>query len=140
MALNLTISDVSVVGSNALQVTVNTSVRGSTVSQGYEGEINVTGAPQTDRADIQGRPGRGAGVEHVVTLDPGLSSEDLPAEVLVTVVLDTGVQEQMFVTIEPDEPTDNNQPDMNTGDGFPVEEVALAVGALAAGYVAYQQL
>ena len=99
MSLNIGVANVDLLDDNRLQVMVGVSVTGSGQSESYTGAVSVANAPSSDFVDIDGTVGTGAGDEHVVTLDAGLTDDDLPTEVLVTAALDDGTQEQATVEV-----------------------------------------
>lgn len=158
MALNVTIFDVTVRDDNKLDVAVAVSVTGRTRNQRFSGEVNVTGGNTVDRVPISGSVGRGAGSESNVTLDPGLSTSQLPETVLVTAVTDTGDQDQQFVELSFDGGGGNGGGVDDSGsvgsggnggnggnggsDGIPGDlsagDIALGLGVVAAGYALSQ--
>jgi len=100
MPLNIGVADVELLNDNQLRVTVGVSVTGFTQSESYTGGVSVANSPSSDFVEIEGTVGTGAGEQHVVTLDAGLTDDDLPAEVLITAALNDGTQEQATVAVE----------------------------------------
>ena len=132
MSLNIGVAGVDLLDDNRLQVTVGVFVTGFGQSESYTGGVSVTNAPSSDFVEIDGTVGTGAGDEHVVTLDAGLTDDDLPTEVLVTAALDDGTQEQATVEVSPGD-GGGDRPDAG---GITGGDVAIVLGAgLSVAYV-----
>ena len=134
MSLNIGVANVDLLDDNRLQVMVGVSVTGSGQSESYTGAVSVANAPSSDFVDIDGTVGTGAGDEHVVTLDAGLTDDDLPTEVLVTAALDDGTQEQ--ATVEVSSGGNGGGADRPGAGGITGGDVAIVLGAgLSVAYV-----
>ena len=132
MSLNVGTPQVEVLDDYRLRVTVGISVVGFNPSESYTGAISVANSPESDNVEISGVVGSGAGEEHTVTLDAGLTESDFPTEVLITTALDDGTQNQTTVALEL-ESGDGTPP--GDGDGLSTREwAAIGAGAVGTGY------
>ena len=136
MSLNIGVARVDLLDDNRLEVTVGVSVAGFNESESYSGQVSVANAPSSDFVEIDGTVGTGAGDEHVVTLDAGLTDDDLPTEVLITAALDDGTQEQATVEVSPGGNGGGDDP-----DSIDMARVAkFGAGGLAIGLAARKLL
>ena len=132
MSLNIGVASVDLLDDNRLEVTVGVSVTGFNESESYSGQVSVANAPSSDFVEIDGTVGTGAGDEHVVTLDAGLTDDDLPTEVLITAALDDGTQEQATVEVSPGGGRNGNG---GGGGGLSSREwAAIGAGAVGTGF------
>lgn len=101
MPLSASVVDTELTSDNRLQVLAQVSATGFD-NIAYEGQMTASGLGDiegSDTVEFSGQVGPGAGDEYMETFDLGLSESDLPGEVLVTLALDDGTQDQVRVEL-----------------------------------------
>jgi len=130
MPLTASVVDAELTPDYQLQALAQVSVTGFD-NIAYEGQMTVSGLGDieaSDTVELSGQVGPGAGDEYVETFDLGLDESDFPGQVLVTLALDDGTQDQVTVEIT-GEPSGD--------DSMLTQKALIGAGALAVGlYVA----
>jgi hypothetical protein len=130
MPLNASVVDAELTADNRLQILAQVSATGFD-NIAYEGQMTVSGLGDieaSDTVEFSGQVGPGAGDEYMETFDLGLSESDFPGEVLVTLALDDGTQDQVTVEISGGAA---GQPPAD--ESMLTQKALLGVGALGVG-------
>lgn len=130
MPLSATVVDAELTSDNMLQVLAQVSATGFD-NIAYEGQMTASGLGDieaSDTVEFSGQVGPGAGDEYTETFDLGLSESDFPGQVLVTLALDDGTQDQVTVEI-----TGKPEGDSNMNDSMFTQKALIGAGALGVG-------